>query len=507
MTQPATDGPLLLQMSGIGKSFFGVPVLSDVDFELRAGEVHAVLGENGAGKSTLMKILSGAHRPDAGTITLEGQPVTFRHPRDAQIKGISIIYQEFNLLPERTVAQNIFLGREPRRGPIVDRRAMDSATGRLLAQVDPSGTIAPDDLVAHLSVAQQQTVEIAKALSFDSRILVMDEPTASLSPHEVEALFGQVRVLQKKGMGIVYISHRLREIYEVADRVTVLRDGRKVATVGVTETNMSDLVRMMVGRDLEDYFPPHATSEELGEVMMAVRDGNVTGRLHDINFEVRAGEILGIGGLAGSGRSGLAEALFGVAPFDSGAIELGGERVHIRSPRQAVRRGVAFLTEDRKAEGLVLSLSIRNNMLLAMRSMGRLLDSRLPHPVSVRELAANVDLRATSIDQEVRFVSGGNQQKVVLAKWLATRSRVFIFDEPTRGIDVGAKAGIHDLMRSLARRGAAIVMISSELPELLGMSDRILVMRNGSIQGELPSGATEDDVMFMATGEKASVPA
>jgi len=507
MTLPATDGPLLLQMSGIGKSFFGVPVLSDVDFDLYAGEVHAVLGENGAGKSTLMKILSGAHRPDAGTISFQGRQVTFRHPRDAQLMGISIIYQEFNLLPERTVAQNIFLGREPGRGPIVDRAAMNAATSRLLAQVDPSRTIAPDILVKQLSVAQQQTVEIAKALSFDSRILVMDEPTASLSPHEVQALFEQVRLLQKKGMGIIYISHRLREIYEVAGRVTVLKDGRKVATVAVAETEMSDLVRMMVGRALEDYFPPHATREELGDVLLAVRGGNVTGRLHDIGFEVRAGEILGIGGLAGSGRSGLAEALFGVVPFDSGTIELGGKPVHIRSPRQAVRRRVGFLTEDRKREGLVLSLSIRNNMLLAMRGMGRLLDSRLPHPVSVRELAVSVDLRATSIDQEVRFVSGGNQQKVVLAKWLATRSRVFIFDEPTRGIDVGAKAGIHDLMRSLARNGAAIIMVSSELPELLGMSDRILVMRNGSIAGELPAGAAEDEVMFMATGEKSAVSA
>jgi len=474
---------------------------------LRAGEGHAVLGENGAGKSTLMKILSGAHRPDSGTISFQGRQVTFRHPRDAQLMGISIIYQEFNLLPERTVAQNIFLGREPRRGPIVDRAAMNAATSRLLAQVDPNRTIAPDILVKQLSVAQQQTVEIAKALSFDSRILVMDEPTASLSPHEVQALFEQVRLLQKKGMGIIYISHRLREVFEVAGRVTVLKDGRKVATVAVAETEMSDLVRMMVGRALEDYFPPHATQEELGDVLLAVRGGNVTGRLHDISFEVRAGEILGIGGLAGSGRSGLAEALFGVDPFESGTIELGGKPVHIRSPRQAVRRGVGFLTEDRKLEGLVLPLSIRNNMLMAVRGMGRLLDSRLPYPVSVRELAASVDLRATSIDQEIRFVSGGNQQKVVLSKWLATRSRVFIFDEPTRGIDVGAKAGIHDLMRSLARRGAAIIMVSSELPELLGMSDRILVMRNGSIAGELPSGAAEDEVMFMATGEKSALSA
>jgi len=497
----------LLQMQGISKSFFGVPVLQDVDFDLRRGEVHAVLGENGAGKSTLMKILSGAYQPDAGTILVDGEQVTFGHPRDAQRTGISIIYQEFNLLPERTVAQNIFLGREPRRGPLVDEGAMERDTAALLAQVDPKGAIRPGQLVKRLSLAQQQTVEIAKALSFDARVLVMDEPTAALSPHEVAALFERVRFLRDQGLGIVYISHRLREIFELAQRVTVLKDGRRVTTLDVEGSTTGQLVRLMVGRELEHYFPPHATQAELGDLRLRVRDGSVTNRLNGINLEVRAGEIVGIGGLAGSGRTGVAQALFGVRPFDGGRVEVDGRPIRISAPRTAVRRSMGFLTEDRKAEGLVLTLSVQDNSLLALRGLGRLLRGRPPRQISVHDLVRGVDLRAASLDQEVRYLSGGNQQKVVLAKWLATSSRVLIFDEPTRGIDVGAKAGIHELMRELARQGAAILMISSELPELIGMSDRIVVMRNGSIAGELPASATEAQVMFVATGEKETAAA
>jgi ABC-type sugar transport system ATPase subunit len=497
----------LLEMRGISKSFFGVRVLSEVDLVCYPGEVHAVLGENGAGKSTLMKILAGAYQPDTGTIKLDGETVVFGHPRDAQLKGVSIIYQEFNLLPERTVAQNIFLGREPMRGPVVDEARMERDTAALLAQVDPNRTIAPDTLVKRLALAQQQTVEIAKALSFDAKVLVMDEPTAALSPHEVVALFERVRALREQGLAIVYISHRIREIFDLAQRVTVLKDGRRVATVDVDQTTTGKLVSMMVGRELTHYFPPHATPSEIGDVRLRVTGGTVTRRLHDIGFEARAGEVLGIGGLAGSGRTGLAQALFGVRPFDSGTYEVDGHRVSIRKPRHAIRRAMGFLTEDRKAEGLVLLLSVRDNSLLALRGLGRLFATRPPRPVSVRDLAASVDLRAASLDQEVRFLSGGNQQKVVLAKWLATRCKVLIFDEPTRGIDVGAKAGIHELMRELARQGAAIVMISSELPELIGMSDRILVMRSGTVAGELPAGSTESQVMFMATGEKDVVAA
>jgi len=493
--------PPLLQMRGIGKSFFGVPVLSEVDLDLRAGEVHAVLGENGAGKSTLMKVLAGAHAPDEGTITLDGQELSFGHPKDAQAAGISIIYQEFNLLPERTVAQNIFLGREPMRGPVIDRRAMDASTRELMAQLRVEGGIAPGRMVKRLSVAQQQTVEIAKALSVAARIVVMDEPTAALSPHETAALFDQVRLLVGQGIGVLFISHRLTEIFQIADRVTVLKDGRRVTTVHTAATTPRELVRLMVGREIEHYFPPRGTDVEIADVVLAIKDAGVSGYLQGIDLELRAGEVLGIAGLAGSGRTELAQAIFGVRPFDAGSMAVEGRAVRMRTPRQAIGRGLGFVTEDRKAEGLILGLGVRENALLALRGLGAWLRGRLPRRASVPELARQVDLRTTNLERDVRFLSGGNQQKVVLAKWLATRSKIFLFDEPTRGIDVGAKAGIHELIRELARSGAAVLMISSELPEVIGMSDRILVMRNGSIAGELAAGPTEADIMYLATGE------
>jgi ribose transport system ATP-binding protein len=490
-------------MRGITKRFFGVPVLEDVDLDAAAGEVHAVVGENGAGKSTLMKILAGAHQPDAGTILLDGQEVRFGHPREAQERGVSIIYQEFNLLPERTVAQNIFLGREPTRGPFVDSRAMEEATAALLAELGSERVISPTSLVRDLSVAQQQTVEIAKALSFEARILVMDEPTAALSPHEVDALFAQVRLLQSRGLAVLYISHRLKEVFDLARRITVLKDGRKVDTVATDAIRPSQLVRMMVGREMDHYFPPRAAPEEIGAVRLRVEGGAVA-KLHDIDLELRAGEIVGLAGLAGAGRTEVARALFGVDPFTAGIVALDGTPTRIRSPRQAIRAGIGFLTEDRKAEGLILPQAVRDNALLAVRSLGRARreGSATPGPRSVVDLARMVELRAASLEQEVRYLSGGNQQKVVLAKWLATQARILIFDEPTRGIDVGAKAGIHDLMRELARNGAAVLMISSELPEVIGMSDRILVMRDGTIAGELAAGASEADIMLLATGQR-----
>ena len=499
-------GEPLLAMRGIAKRFFGVPVLTDVDLEVRAGEVHALMGENGAGKSTLMKILAGAHQPDAGTIALDGEPVRFGHPREAQRRGVSIIYQEFNLLPERTVAQNIFLGREPTRGPVVDGRAMAAATAALLADLGVERSIAPHSVVRELSVAQQQTVEIAKALSFAARILIMDEPTASLSPHEVEALFERVRRLQARGLAVLYISHRLKEIFEIAQRITVLKDGRRVDTVAAGAVTPAVLVKMMVGRDLDDYYPPRAAT--VGEVMLRVRGGG-NARLHDIDVELRAGEIVGLAGLEGAGRTELARALFGADPFARGEVRLDGAPTLVRSPRQAIRAGFGFLTEDRKAEGLVLPQSVADNSLLALRSLGARLARRRGGGggASVLELARDVDLRAASLDQEVRYLSGGNQQKVVLAKWLATKSRLLIFDEPTRGIDVGAKAGIHDLMRGLAAGGAAILMISSDLTEVIGMSDRILVMRDGTIAGALLAGATEAEIILLATGQHETVAA
>ena len=506
-SNPATAAPLL-RMRGVGKRFFGVPVLADVDLDVAAGEVHAVMGENGAGKSTLMKILAGAYQPDGGAILLDGREVRFGHPRTAQEHGVSIIYQEFTLLPERTVAQNIFLGREPKRGLLIDRRAMHEATAALLAELGVERTISPRSVVRDLSVAQQQTVEIAKALSFDAKILIMDEPTASLSPHEVEALFERVRLLQRRGLAVLYISHRLKEVFDLAQRVTILKDGRKVGTVAIDEVTPPELVTMMVGRELSQYYPPRAAPGEVGDVKLGVRNGG-NDRLREIDLVIRAGEVVGLAGLEGAGRTELARALFGVDPFTRGTVELAGAPVQVRSPREAIKAGLGFLTEDRKAEGLVLSQAIRDNALLALRSLGRAAGRRgiFGRDVSVLELARQVDLRAASLDQEVRYLSGGNQQKVVLAKWLATASRLLIFDEPTRGIDVGAKAGIHELIRELARAGAAILMISSDLPEVIGMSDRILVMRDGTIAGELPPGASEAEIMLLATGEREAVAA
>jgi ABC-type sugar transport system ATPase subunit len=496
------NAPPLLQMRGITKSFVGVEVLHGVDLDLRAGEVHAVVGENGAGKSTLMKVLAGVHAPDAGTIHIDGDEVAFTHPHAAQAAGVGIIYQEFNLLPDRSVAENVFVGREPMRRGVVDRRAMERDTGALLEDLGET-SFGPRTLVRQLSVAQQQVVEIVKARSLDARILVLDEPTAALADHEVELLFALVRRLQGRGIGMVYITHRLREVFALADRITVLKDGARVDTLPTSQTDSRQLVNLMVGRELDGYVPPRAEASEIGDVLLAVRGGS-TALLRDINLELRAGEIVGLAGLQGSGRTELARAIFGADPFDEGVVELEGRTVRLRSPRSAIRAGLGFITEDRKLEGLALAQSVADNMLLAARTVvpGAQRRRRAEGLMSIRELATAVQLRARGPEQEVRFLSGGNQQKVVLAKWLQTKPRVLIFDEPTRGIDVGAKAGIHDLMRQLARDGVAILMISSELPELIGMSDRILVMREGAIAGELPPGSDEPAIMHLATGEE-----
>ena len=494
-----TGNGAILTLRGIGKVFPGVRALHDVDLDIRAGEVHAVMGENGAGKSTLMKIVAGVYQPDTGVIELDGERVHFAHPREAQARGISIIHQEFNLLPERTVAQNIFLGREPRRGPIVDNAEMERQTSQLLANLGVERSIRPKDMVGRLSVAQQQTVEIAKALSFEARIVVMDEPTASLSPAEVDALFARIRALQEQGIAFVYISHRLEEIMTLTDRITVLKDGELVGTVATADTSPAQLVGMMVGRELSSYYPPHAEPGDIGAPVLEVRDG-ANEHLREIDLTVRRGEVVGIAGLEGAGRTELARAIFGVDPFTSGTMALEGDPVHFTHPREAIRAGIGFLTEDRKAEGLILPHGVRDNAMLAFRSLGRRgRDNAAPD--MARE-AQRVDLRAAGLDQEVRFLSGGNQQKVVLMKWLSTGARLFIFDEPTRGIDVGAKAGIHELIRELARAGAAILMISSELPEVIGMSDRIVVMRNGTIAGELPSDSTETEIMALAASDQ-----
>ncbi len=494
----------LLAMSGIGKSFVGVEVLRDVDLELTAGEIHAVVGENGAGKSTLMKILAGVHAPDAGTIRIDGEEVAFGHPQAAQAAGVGVVYQEFNLLPERSVAENVFVGREPTRRGLVDRRGMERTTAELLEDLGAT-SFGPRSRVAALSVAQQQVVEIVKARSLDARILVLDEPTAALAEGEVERLFVLMRRLQAQGIGMLYISHRLREVFALADRITVLKDGARVKTLTPAETDTRGLVNLMVGRELDGYFPPRGDAADVGEVRLAARD-LANAKLRGVSLEVRAGEIVGLAGLQGSGRTELARALFGADPVASGTLELDGEPVAFGKPRDAIRAGVGFITEDRKLEGLALAQPISDNMLLALRTVlpGARRRRAQPGLMTVAELAAAVELRAQGPEQEVRFLSGGNQQKVVLAKWLQTRPKVLLFDEPTRGIDVGAKAGIHDLIRTLARDGVAVLLISSELPELIGMSDRILVMRDGELAGELPAGASEPEIMGLAMAAEAA---
>ncbi len=489
----------VLRMTGISKSFLGVRVLDAVDLAVEAGEVHAVVGENGAGKSTLMKVLAGVYTPDGGHVEIEGRHVSFAHPVDAQHAGVSIIYQEFTLLPDRTVAENVFLGREPVRWGLVDGAAMVEATTRLLAEIGET-SFGPRDVVRRLSVAQQQVVEIIKALSLDARIVVMDEPTASLAEHEVELLYDLVRRLQRRGLAVLYVSHRLREVFDLADRITVLKDGARVATVDAAATNRDALVRMMVGREIRAYFPPRAAPDEVAEVRLRIRGGG-NDILDGIDLDLRAGEIVGLAGLQGSGRTELAKALFGAAPFTRGEMT----PARPRSVRDGIRSGIGLVTEDRKGEGLALRQSVRDNALLVARALGRRATGAGGRGAAgIGALLDAVRLRPHRPEQEVRYLSGGNQQKVVLAKWLTVAPRVLLFDEPTRGVDVGAKAAIHDLVRGLTRDGMAVLMISSELPELIGMSDRIIVMRDGRIAGELAGGASEEDVMRLAAGEVAA---
>jgi ribose transport system ATP-binding protein len=498
---PISAGSTLLEMRGITKRFYGVEVLRDVDLDCAAGEVHAVVGENGAGKSTLMKVLAGVYVPDRGTIRIDGEEVVFHHPNQAQQHGVAIIYQEFNLLPDRTVAQNVFLGREPGGRLTVDTAEMERRTAELLHDIG-SDDIDPSRTVGGMPIAAQQAVEIAKALSLDARILIMDEPTAALNESDTDKLLDTVRRLRERGMAVLYISHRLREVYAIADRVTVLKDGDRTAVTTPAETSRGELVNLMVGRALDEYFPDRAAPEDLGDVRLRVR-GGTNEKVSDIELELRSGEIVGLAGLQGAGRTETARALFGVDPFKHGEIEIDGRPVRIRDVREAVRHGIGYISEDRKLEGLIPLASVKDNVALAVRAM--LQRARRKRAVSmsvpVSELVESLDLRARSTDEEVRYLSGGNQQKVVLAKWLATKPDILIFDEPTRGIDVGAKAAIHELMRQLARDGKAILMISSELPEVIGMSDRVLVLREGRITGELPAGPREEDVMRMATGE------
>jgi ribose transport system ATP-binding protein len=494
----------LMEVQHISKRFPGVVALDDVSLQFCPGEIHAVVGENGAGKSTLMKIISGAYIPDSGTIYLSGEKVSFSHPQEAQLKGISIIYQEFNLLPDRTVAHNIFLGREPSRLGIMDTRQMNNQASEVLKEIGVEKMISPTALTSSLSVAEQQLVEIAKAISFNSKVLIMDEPTAALTYTEVGLLDDLIGRLKQKGLAVIFISHRLREVFDIAEKITVLKDGKFIKTVNTKDVTTADVVYLMVGRALDHYFPPLGKLEEFGEVALKIKDAS-NDMIKGVSFELRKGEILGVAGLQGSGRTELAQALFGVTPFKSGSLELHGKALAIRNPYKAIKNKIGFVTEDRKAEGIAPRQPIRDNMLMTVRAIQNLFgiihkDGIGKSRQLVPMLGKQVDIKTDSFDREAQFLSGGNQQKVVLAKWLASDADVFIFDEPTRGIDVESKASIHDMIRDLTRRGIAVLMISSELPEIIGMSDRILVMADRKVAGELPAKSSEQQIMLMATG-------
>ncbi|WP_152044712.1 sugar ABC transporter ATP-binding protein [Aureimonas psammosilenae] len=497
----------LVRMEGIDKSFPGVQALKRARFDLRAGEVHALMGENGAGKSTMMKILSGIYPMTAGDILLQGRPVEISSPRAAQDLGIAIIHQELNLMPDLSAAENIFIGREPKRafGLLDDARL--NADARAIFQ-SMRLDLDPRTLVGSLTVAKQQMVEIAKALSFRSRVLIMDEPTAALNDAEIADLFAIIGRLKADGVGIVYISHKMDELKRIADRVTVMRDGEYVATVPMAETPVSRIISMMVGRELAEDARPHLPEAE-GEVLLDVRSLNRGAAIRDVSFQVRRGEILGFAGLMGAGRTEVARAVFGADRRDSGEIRVSGRPVDIRSPKDAVRAGIGYLSEDRKHFGLATAMSVRDNVALASLSrfagrLGLLKEGAMRD--TARRYVGELSIKTPSDEQEARLLSGGNQQKVVIAKWLLRDCDVLFFDEPTRGIDVGAKAEIYKLMNALAAEGRAIVVISSELPEVLRLSHRIAVMCEGRLTGFLPAGAAQDEIMHLATMRGGSAP-
>jgi rhamnose transport system ATP-binding protein len=493
---------LVLEASSISKAFAGVRALKSVSFELQAGEVHAVIGENGAGKSTLIKIITGAVMPDAGTIRVRGELVPHMDPRISKGLGIAAIYQQPSLFPDLTVAENIALALETGGAwRTLNWKARSRLAAELLERAGAS--MDPERLVATLSMPEQQLVEIAKAIGAQARIVIMDEPTASLTEREVESLFRVIARLRSEGVGVIYISHRLEEISAVADRVTVLRDGESIATKRIDEVDRAELIRMMVGRELESIFPKREIVP--GEVVLELRDVS-NSVVRQVSLTVRQGEILGIAGLVGSGRTQLAETIFGLTPADSGEILLRGEIVKIASPAEAIQHGIGYVPEDRPRHGAILEMSIAANTSLANLKKvahGGLIDRREENALAER-FVRQLRIKTPSIDVETGSLSGGNQQKVALARWLAINPAVLILDEPTQGVDVGSKSEIHSLMADLAARGLAIVMISSELPELLGMSDHIAVMNNGMIRGTLDrKDATQHAILSLALGHAA----
>jgi ribose transport system ATP-binding protein len=492
----------ILDVENISKAFPGVKALDHVSFDLRRGEVHALVGENGAGKSTLMKILSGVYQADEGIIRLKGEEVRFRDSTHARDAGIGIIYQELNLIPHLSVAANIFIGREPltRLSTLNEKKMNEDAVsilGRLNLRIDPTITL------NRLPISKQQMVEIAKSLSFDSEVLIMDEPTSALTESEIDELFTVIHTLRDRGVAIIYISHRLEELKHIVDRISVFRDGRSVSTDPYSAISLEEIVNRMVGRTLENKFPARRnvpTSEKMLEVRGIVREGI----LHDISFDLFKGEILGIAGLMGAGRSELARAIFGADPIDSGEVIMNGKKLPVLSPTESIKAGIAYLSENRKQEGLAVRMLLAENVTLANVDgvSGRLgIISRRREMQACRKYVEELDIRTPSLLQVVNNLSGGNQQKVVVAKWLFRDSKILIFDEPTRGIDVGAKFAIYELIERLARQGVGIIMISSELPEILGMTDRVIVLHEGRLEATLVTrDTTQEEILNYAAG-------
>lgn len=492
----------IVELTGAAKQFGAVQALRNAELVLYPGEVHALLGENGAGKSTLVKILGGIHRPDAGVLKVAGEVVELHNPAQSQHLGIAVIHQEPTLFPDLNVAENVFMGRHPRdRFGRVDWKRMYQEVERLIARLDvPLSVYTP---VQGLSVADQQMVEIANALSLNARVLVMDEPTAALSAHEVEKLFVITKQLREQGVAIVLVTHRLEEVFALADRVTIMRDGAHVITAPTSQFTSEDIIRYMVGRELTALFPK--SEAEIGDVLLDVQHLTREGVFKDISFQLRRGEILGFSGLVGAGRTEVARVLFGIDRGDAGEIRINKERVHISSPKVAMRYGLAYVPEDRRQQGLVMDFSIAANMTLPivqqLSRFGVVVDRQREREIAT-DYSQQLRVRSAGIDQLVKALSGGNQQKVVLAKWLITNPKILILDEPTRGVDVGAKAEVHRIVSDLAAKGLAIILISSELPEVLGMSDRVLVMHEGHLTGEFSRAeANQEKVMFAATGQ------
>jgi ribose transport system ATP-binding protein len=494
-------GDLLLEIYNVSKRFPGVIALNNISLDLRRGEVHAIAGENGAGKSTLMKILSGVHKSDEGRIVYKNSLLSIKNPHDALIQGISIIYQELTLAPHLTVAQNVFLGREyTHLGGLLDEAKQNSVVAEMFKSLNLD--ISPTALVKDLGVSKQQMVEIVKALSAKSEVLIMDEPTSALTETEINELFKVIHKLKKEGVGIFYISHRLEELRQVVDRISVLRDGQHIGTYDYSKITINDLISKMVGRAIDDKFPQRKTSK--GDKLFEVKNINRKNKLKNISFNLYKGEILGIAGLMGAGRTELARAIFGADSIDSGEIFLNGKALHIKTPIDAINAGIGYITEDRKKDGLALSLQVDYNITLAdmNKVCGRTgIISSLKEKAIASSFVKNLKIKTPSLMQIVRKLSGGNQQKVVLAKWLCRNSKLLIFDEPTRGIDVGAKYEVYELMNELVRNGVGIIMISSELPEILGMSDRIIILHEGEISGEVNRDeATQELILNYATG-------